>query len=378
MRISGWTLGVTIALVFGAAQAMPQDGMLGKKGGGKGSSAGGSSGSSGSLGPGKGSGSSGGGSQSSGGGLGKGGSSGPQGTSGGVQAPSRPRQGIPDASIVKQKAFDRRVEPPKPRSGQVNYSGTSNIVTGSNRPNVGIPSTLPSRVWSRDLGNQVIRETEVRIGDFRFRTGYYQYDRGWCDRDFRYPYYSFEWRPSGCVISPWYFYCTMPGYIIQPRVDFGLIGYTYDCVNPYYGWRERVVDYRWHDDDRYYDRNLNRALDDIQNLFEDCDYRVLNYLVPSRGRVGIYIDGAYRYSLGSDDFYDMMADLAYSTRTLRYSILDVRTGRGAARVLAAHEYLDPWGGRQTTYHFYTLADSRRGYEIVEFGTGGTRSCWPLR
>jgi len=98
----------------------------------------------------------------------------------------------------------------------------------------------------------------------------------------------------------------------------------------------------------------------------------LNRLIPDSGKVGIYIDERYQYSMDADDYYDLMVDNTLNARTQNYTILSVRTYRDNVRVVAMHEYTDPWGDRERVYHVYRLEPSRYGYQIVEFGTSDRR------
>lgn len=222
------------------------------------------------------------------------------------------------------------------------------------------------------LPSQVFRTETIRVNS-RWRDGYCAYNDSWRDDYFYYPYYTFSpWSANrDCTVSPWYYYPNLPGYILTSRIryygntrcDWG-IGtiYTWSRGNNGYG-------YGWGNDSRY-DRDLDQAIGDIESVFERNDRRALGRLVPRSGRVNIYMDSVYCYSLYADDFYDLMLDNALSTRTIRYSINRVTTYRDSAQVSASHEFLDPWGRRQVVYHHYRLERDRYDYVITDFLTSG--------
>ena len=235
----------------------------------------------------------------------------------------------------------------------------------------------PIDLFKGSLGQQARRES-VELRTERLRIGYVHYDSRWRDDDFIYAFYEFRPIPSRCTVSPWYYYPHLPGYIrvgrvilVQPVVS---IYFTSDRFY-YYPWRD-ATPYVWSRpiwvSDRYHSGELDWALDDLVSIFERRDRRALDRLVPRYGRVGIWIDEDYAYSLGPDDFYDMLLDNAFGTRTRRYDILDVRRWRDQVRVLARHDYEDPWGRSDTVYHTYRLERQDGRYVIVDFGTSAFR------
>ncbi|HCD99525.1 MAG TPA: hypothetical protein DER07_00615 [Armatimonadetes bacterium] len=235
----------------------------------------------------------------------------------------------------------------------------------------------PIDLFKGSLGQQARRES-VELRTERLRIGYVHYDSRWRDDDFIYAFYEFRPIPGRCTVSPWYYYPHLPGYVragrvilVQPVVS---IYFTSDRFY-YYPWRD-ATPYVWSRpiwvSDRYHGGELDWALDDLVSIFERRDRRALDRLVPRYGRVGIWIDEDYAYSLGPDDFYDMLLDNAFGTRTRRYDIVDVRRWRDQVRVLARHDYEDPWGRSDTVYHTYRLERQDGRYVIVDFGTSAFR------
>jgi len=234
----------------------------------------------------------------------------------------------------------------------------------------------PIDLFKGSLGQQARRES-VELRTERLRIGYVHYDSRWRDDDFIYAFYEFRPIPGRCTVSPWYYYPHLPGYIRVGRVILlqPVVAIYYVSDRYYYPWRDATL-YVWSRpiwvSDRYHGGELDWALDDLVSIFERRDRRALDRLVPRYGRVGIWIDEDYAYSLGPDDFYDMLLDNAFGTRTRRYDILDVRRWRDQVRVLARHDYEDPWGRSDTVYHTYRLERQDGRYVIVDFGTSAFR------
>ena len=255
------------------------------------------------------------------------------------------------------------------RSGRPDYDGTSNQ---SSRRQLGNPIDIgaaPIDVRAGSLGNQVRREDKARPN---YRNGYYQYDSGWNDNNFCYPYYNFNWN-NNCVISPWYYYSNLPGYLNCGRTTIITVGFCNWGIGDSYSWRERNNSNwgNWDRDDRRSD--LDEAIDDLVIAFEDQDRRALDRIIPTRGRINIYVDGTYCYSLDPDDFYDLMSDNIYGTRTTSYDVLSVRRYNDEAQVATRHSFRDAWGRRSTVYHHYRFVRGRSGYTISDFLTGNRRT-----
>jgi hypothetical protein len=79
--------------------------------------------------------------------------------------------------------------------------------------------------------------------------------------------------------------------------------------------------------------------------------------------------------LNSNDFYDLMMDNIYGTRTERYEITRVYKNRNGIEVRAKHHFEDAMGRLQCVNHTYQLEGGNRGgYTITDFSSG-TRSNW---
>jgi len=208
--------------------------------------------------------------------------------------------------------------------------------------------------------------------DHGYRYGYYHYNRHFRDDHFFFGFYVFE--PFGgpsCYCSPWYYYPCLPPYLAPGHVVIVDSFYSTGWVGRPYAYTPVPVN-----------PNANKATDldfavqDIVAAFQDDDRRALGDLVPKDGKVNIFTEGNYSYSLGADEFYDLYKDGIENVHTQHYSIEKVETSeKGDVRVLARHDYTDPWDQEQTVYHTYYLVHEGQNYVIREFGTSYYDKGW---
>ena len=262
------------------------------------------------------------------------------------------------------------------RSGSVGYNGSNNINgLTRERQSFTAPNTF-GIIKSTSMEQRARREDAPRnfngLNYNGWRTGYCHYNNNWNDNYFWYPNYCFS--PFGnvnIVISPWYSYSFLPGYLTCSNV------YVTN-YRGYWGWNTGFVyvndNYNSYDNDYRFSRNrdLDYAIDDLQDGFERRDFRSLDRLVPDRGQIAIYRDGRYDYSIDTRDFADLLNDLSSNANTNRYRILETRTNRGTARISAVHEYTDQWGSRQRVYHSIYLENENGQMVVREFGTSNSR------
>ncbi len=196
-----------------------------------------------------------------------------------------------------------------------------------------------------------------------WREGYYHYNHFFHDDHFFFGFYVFDPFAFGlCVCSPWYYYPCLPPYLAYGHVIF---------VDTWYssGWVGEPYTYYPDAPSRDNSPALDPSLHYIVAAFQDDDRRALSHLVPRDGKVNIFTEGNYSYSLSADDFYDLYKDGVENVHTDKYVIEDVQVNaKGDARVKARHEYTDPWGKPQTVSHTYYLAHEGSDYVIREFGT----------
>lgn len=185
------------------------------------------------------------------------------------------------------------------------------------------------------------------------RYGYFHWSAGWRDFHFTFGgYISDPFGPVAVVPSPWYYYPSLPPYIPGNIVTIGRPNYIDWIGDPY----------RWGNS-----RDVDIAVRDIVELFRTGNETLAEDLTPTRGRVEIYFDNQYAYSIGAEDFFEMFYDGVVSSRTRGYQIQTIWIGDRVARVLARHDMIDPWGRNQWAFHEYTLVRERGGYVIRGFG-----------
>ncbi len=259
--------------------------------------------------------------------------------------------------------------------------GNNNINRGNNdRNNNGGGNTGRFQVPNLNKGsiaNQVLRQDHTRVNNGwndrhsnGWRTGYSQYDNGWRDSYFNYPYYAFTPFNNQCTISPWYYYSNMPAYISVTRIIYVN---NYQSCRWGYGEQYNFSGYNsgGFGNNRGYTNNasLDDAIYDIKDVFERGDKRALDRMVPRSGRVAIYNDGQYSYSLGADDFYDLILDNVYGTETTKYDVYQAFRNGNTAQIYARHYFRDAFGNTQTVMHTYGLTMQGRDYVITDFSTG---------
>lgn len=272
-----------------------------------------------------------------------------------------------------------------PRSNTVpldtnNNQGRSRDNRLGNISTIPVPSNNSSSRGGSSLAYKIDRQEPYRVGNLR--RGYYHYDNNWCDRFFGFGWYVFDPFAYDCVFSPYYYYCTVPGYVRYLRISFGSPRVVVIFGDPirwgYCGRRIEIYSgYHYRDDWRYrnYDSysSLDRAISDLVDAFEFADADLLSKFLPRGSRVEIFIDGNYAYTMSSDDYYDMTADLIYSVYTTRFNVESVRRTRdGDYFVIARHEYQDPWNVKRANYLTFTLSYERGGYVITQAGSSQSR------
>ncbi len=280
-----------------------------------------------------------------------------------------------------QKVLSRKNN--QSRSGKVHYGTVNNLINGD-------AQRLPVQIRQAPIrsempmSDKIQRQDQARVrdrnrdhDDDRFRVGYYQYGTGWRDDSFCYPYYVFSpYSINRCVVSPWYYYSFLPGYIETNRLVYtsnyqdSFVGLPFDYELPSRYRDDQYGDDRGSNYDENYlsPRNLNFAVDDLVRAFTRSDRSAVNRLVPRTGEVALAIDGRTSYGVKADDFYDMLMDAVTSSQTIDYQITAVKSNNNEAEVLATHVFTDPWGRQQYVYHRFHLFSERGNVVIRSFET----------
>lgn len=252
-----------------------------------------------------------------------------------------------------------QVESRRSRSGQVNYRSQNNQDRSQNGV-IRVDSVPRSRGGS--IAGQARRE-DTPSANYRYRSGYYQYDRGFNDDRFYYPHYSFGYHDRS-VISPWYCYTNLPGYLNVNRVRYDVVGirlgplqiWNYQANNGYGRSGYGNTNYGRNS----YDYYVDTAVTDLVNVFLRRDLRALDQIMPTQKWV--YLTGGWGdgYSVSSDDAYDMMRDLVTSTNTRGFWVKNVEVGGDAMRIRAEHQYFDAWNQPNSVYLEFIFQQERSG------------------
>jgi hypothetical protein len=161
---------------------------------------------------------------------------------------------------------------------------------------------------------------------------------------FSFSFYLFTPFYEPCYISPWYYYSSLPPYI--PADQCSVVA-DYRC-----DWSQGAA--YGSGDDSYASENLDNAVSRLQDAFNDQNYQAIEPLISPSDKVGIFTDGAYDYSLDSQDFEMTMADAVTNTDTVSFDITGVRWFDGGAIIQARHEVQNPDGTDEVVNQRYRL------------------------
>ncbi|RIJ97802.1 MAG: hypothetical protein DCC45_01695 [Armatimonadetes bacterium] len=272
-----------------------------------------------------------------------------------------------------------------PRSGPGRTEANNNLLRKGASPDIVVgTNVIPRQQDTRStrtsddrgsIGFQVTRMEDYRVGELR--RGYVHYDPYWSDCHFGYGFYFFDPVPWQTCFSPYYWYWCVPGYISYRRVSYSsprIIIVIGDPIRWSYcgiGWQTSYYGGYYYNDRGF--SSMDRALSDLVDAFLYSEPRKLDYFLPRRGSVDIYIEGRYSYTLSSDDYYDMTADLITSVYTTNFDFVDVRRTKGReVRAVARHDFIDAWNRRQTVWMTFTFDQINGQFVIVEAGTSSYR------
>jgi len=287
------------------------------------------------------------------------------GKKGGGESRERQRKEDPPASSRERGSRDSGRNREEARRQDRNTDEVSRRAGRSGRSNYGSNNNSNGRSRGEDdsrIQSRARRQDNARPVDNGRRSGYYGYDNRWSDDWFGYPHYTFS-NNDRCVTSPWYVYPHLPGYVRKDRVSFEInIRWRNWSDDTCHDWKYRD---RYDSFDPEYD--ADNAVRDLTRIYTKRDRRALDRLTDGRYNAVIRGDGCEDYSIGSDDLYDLIYDNAWTTKTRKFEVRDVRINRSGVRVVARHEWTDPWRTTREAYHVYVLEDTRNGYRIREFG-----------
>ncbi|HWD40360.1 MAG TPA: hypothetical protein VG944_16040 [Fimbriimonas sp.] len=195
--------------------------------------------------------------------------------------------------------------------------------------------------------------------------GHWRYGYSGRGVSFHFGFYLFSPFESPCYVSPWYYDPCLPPYIPAERVIV-VPGYHTD-------WNEGITyDYQPEAEyDSYGDADLNRSIDTLSASFGENGADAIDEITPDFGKVAVYTDGSYDYSLSADDFRSMMLDNAENTETVDFRITNVRRHGGDAIVSATHVVRNQDGGEDTIYEQYRLHGQDAHFVITDIMTSHT-------
>ena len=272
-------------------------------------------------------------------------------------------EGLPPAS----SPANRPPQPQRERPAQKNQgqSGHNNYVRGSKPMPIQVIPRNPRPGMPPVAGNQNTRPrppvSNLLPLNVVYRSGYYGRDRRWDDSRFRFNAYQFNFVNQQSAFSPWYYNSSLPPYVDTTRVSFNIGNFNYK-------FEKRV---RYQQVESTVDGELRNSVSDLVEGIERNDPRALSRIIPSGYMVTIGAPAGSSYAIESEDFYNMMVDMAANTRTRSYDVLDIETGRGNARVYARHITLDAWGKVDIIFNRVTFEAFENSYRIVEFETSRT-------
>jgi len=233
----------------------------------------------------------------------------------------------------------------------------------------------PPSGWSAARRSEFSVAVDIRHHNTSLWLGFSSYRRNWGD-----PGYLYQYRPYGEYghsVSIHYYY---PCYYYRPGPIF------FDPYRPYYdyyypapfctyGWFsfwlpasvviiERpvvVTDNYWSDDSGYYTDyysvpdSARDAMGDIRDAWLDNHPELIQDHLQQYGKIRIYFQGRYAYSISGEDYYQMVQDAFSTLQTERFGLARMRARSGdEVFVSAQHEFVDPDGHRHTVQLRYTL------------------------
>jgi catechol 2,3-dioxygenase-like lactoylglutathione lyase family enzyme len=117
-----------------------------------------------------------------------------------------------------------------------------------------------------------------------------------------------------------------------------------------------LVDNSGYDADSYsVPDSARNAVADIRDAWLDNRPELIQDHLQQYGKIGIYFQGRYAYSINGEDYYQMVQDAFSTLQTERFELGRI-SGRSRDEVFvsARHDFVDPDGQRRTVQLGYTL------------------------
>lgn len=155
------------------------------------------------------------------------------------------------------------------------------------------------------------------------------------------------------VVSPWYYYPTVPGYLPENCVRIGNgISIAWNSGSVY----------------EYGNYELDNALSALRASYLNEDSNAAMDLVSPNQAVAVFNEGQYMYTLSGTDFAQMFEDTVLNTQSSGFQITSVRTIGLAVNVDAVNTFEDGDGNVETVYQAYRLQNAGGRYVITAFMT----------
>ncbi len=253
-------------------------------------------------------------------------------------------------------------------------------------PGIVTPRSAPGVGRSTDGGRIVVQSVPTRfIGrPTRFNNTYvYRFPTGTYSRLIytTYPTWIYPWFLTGLAFypyyvnvftigytswSPYYYYGVLPPYISNADLLLTIPQRGYLAYSNLYN----------NADDYYLTRTVGlptgvlqqRAIDDICDSWINSNISPLALHTLPNVRIGVYLQGAYKYSMTANDYLDITHDAQRNMTTLSFDLRMIATPDPGVIVLSGeHRYADSHNVEKTVRVDYALRLMNGNYTIIEVG-----------
>ena len=301
----------------------------------------------------------------------------------GVGTPSRPGVGTPSRPGGGTPSRPGGGTPSRPGVGTPSRPGVGTL---PRLPGIVTPRSAPGVGRSTDGGRIVVQSVPTRfIGrPTRFNNTYvYRFPTGTYSRLIytTYPTWIYPWFLTGLAFypyyvnvftigytswSPYYYYGVLPPYISNADLLLTIPQRGYLAYSNLYN----------NADDYYLTRTVGlptgvlqqRAIDDICDSWINSNISPLALHTLPNVRIGVYLQGAYKYSMTANDYLDITHDAQRNMTTLSFDLRMIATPDPGVIVLSGeHRYADSHNVEKTVRVDYALRLMNGNYTIIEVG-----------
>ncbi len=304
--------------------------------------------------------------------------------------PSRPGATLPRRPGTSAQQGSGRVDPKRPGGSPTRPSGgsTPRIPGGTlpRLPGIVTPRSAPGVGRASDGGRIIVQSVPTRfVGKpTRFNNTYvYRFPSGVYSRLIytTYPTWIYPWFLTGLAYypyyvnvftigyaswSPYYYYGVLPPYISNADLVLSVPQRGYLAYASLYPST----------DDYYLTRSVGlptgvlqqRAIDDICDSWINSNISPLALHTLPNVRIGVYLQGVYKYSMTSNDYLDITHDAQRNMTTLSFDLRMISTPDPGVIVLSGeHRYADSHNVEKTVRVDYALRLINGSYTIIEVG-----------